>query len=234
MLKNNGYFGNFGGSFVPELFSAPLEELKEAFAYFSKEKSFNHTLKELLNDYAGRPTPLTRVDNFKKTLSCKADIYLKREDLLHTGAHKLNNALGQCLLAKEMGKKYVIAETGAGQHGFAVATTCARLGLDCTIYMGKKDTERQMPNVKKMKFLGAKVVPVTEGSQTLKEAVNEAMRVWSASFGDTFYCLGSALGPHPYPTMVMHFHKVIGNEIKKQLKGAEPNYVVACVGGGSN
>ena len=232
----NKRFGKFGGAYVPELLIAPLEELDIARKKICKSTSFQKELKELLNNYAGRPTALTEVPSFSKAIGGPR-IFLKREDLLHTGAHKINNALGQCLLAKKMGKKNVVAETGAGQHGLATATSCARLGLTCTVYMGAVDVERQRVNVEKMKLLGARVKSVDAGAQTLKEAVNEALRSWATEYEDSYYCLGSALGPYPYPQMVIDFHKIIGNEAKKEIKkitGRLPHAVIACVGGGSN
>ncbi len=227
-----GRFGGFGGMYVPELLVQPLKELEKAFQDLSIEKE----LLELLHHYAGRPTAITEIPRFASAINGPR-IFLKREDLLHTGAHKINNALGQCLLAKKMGKTRVIGETGAGQHGLATATACALLGLECVIYMGQKDIERQASNVYKIKLLGAQVVPVVNGSATLKDAVNEALRDWAASYETTHYCLGSALGPHPFPTIVASFQKVIGEEAKAQMKnliGRGPDLCVACVGGGSN
>ncbi len=222
----------FGGMYVPELLIAPLKELEKAFKTISIDEEFI----SLLRHYAGRPTPITEVPNFSKAIDGPR-IFLKREDLLHTGAHKINNAIGQCLLAKKMGKTRIIAETGAGQHGVATATACALLGLECVIYLGQTDIERQAPNVYKMELLGAKVVSVTNGSMTLKDAVNEALRDWAASYETTHYCLGSALGPHPFPAMVAQFQKVIGEEAKEQMMkrvGKNPDLCIACVGGGSN
>lgn len=233
--SKNGYFGKYGGMFLPELLISPMKALAESLKIAESsrfQKNFNHLLKE----FAGRPTPLTEIKNFAKIVNGPI-IYLKREDLLHTGSHKINNALGQCLLAKELGKTRIIAETGAGQHGVATATICAYLGLDCVIYMGACDIKRQEPNVRKMKILGAEIRSVNAGSMTLKEAVNEALRDYAESYDDTHYCLGSALGPHPYPQMVALFQSVIGKETKKQCKklfGRNPDKVVACVGGGSN
>jgi tryptophan synthase beta subunit len=223
-------YGSFGGAFVSELLVAPLQELKS----FWKEKrgELLEELAPLLKNYAGRPTALTEVKNFSKAIDGPR-IFLKREDLLHTGAHKLNNALGQCLLAKKMGKTRIIAETGAGQHGVATATACAFLGLPCVIYMGSVDMKRQEPNVRKMKLLGAEVHEVKTGSQTLKDAVNSALRDWASSHEATHYCLGSALGPDPFPEMVATFQSVIGKEAKEQCP-EKPDLVVACVGGGSN
>ena len=236
MSNREKYFGDFGGAFVPELLISPLIELEEARKYFFSIKSFKKDLKDLLENYAGRPTPITELPNFSKTIKGPR-IFIKREDLLHTGAHKINNALGQCLLAKEMGKKRIIAETGAGQHGVATATACARLNLECHVYMGAIDMARQAVNVKKMRLLGAEVHAVEAGDKTLKEAVNEALRDWAHTYETTHYCLGSALGPYPYPKMVIEFHKVIGQEARAQIQkmtGQLPNTVVACVGGGSN
>lgn len=229
-------YGRFGGRFVPELLIAPLQELETAFGQIVKTKNFYTEFIDILKNYAGRPTALTEVKNFAKALG-NFSIFLKREDLLHTGAHKINNAIGQCLLAKKMGKKRIIAETGAGQHGVATATACAMFGLECIIYMGKIDIARQAPNVAKMRLLGAKVVSVASGSATLKDAVNEALRDWAENYEKSHYCLGSALGPYPFPQMVAHFHEVIGIEAKQQFlaaTGTKPDMVIACVGGGSN
>lgn len=230
-----GYFGRYGGRFVPETLMPACEELEAAFNRYKNDKKFNKDLDFLMTDYAGRPTPLTYCDNLSKKLGCR--IYLKREDLAHTGAHKINNALGQALLAKHMGKKRIIAETGAGQHGVATATAAAKLGLDCEIYMGTTDIERQKLNVFRMKLLGAKVNPVSAGSKTLKDAINEALRDWTATVQETHYLLGSVLGPYPYPKMVAHFQSVIGKEARRQIMKIErklPYAVIACVGGGSN
>lgn len=227
-----GRFGPFGGMYVPELLVQPLKELEKAFQTIPIEAEFL----DLLHHYAGRPTAVTEALNFSKAIGGPR-IFLKREDLLHTGAHKINNAIGQCLLAKKMGKTRIIAETGAGQHGLATATACALLGLECVVYMGQTDIERQAPNVRKMGLLGAKIVPVTAGSATLKDAVNEALRDWAGSYETSHYCLGSALGPHPFPSMVAEFQKVIGREAKKQMRervGRDPDLCIACVGGGSN
>lgn len=227
-----GRFGAFGGMYVPELLVQPLKELEHAFRTISIEKEFL----DLLRHYAGRPTAITEIPNFAKAIGGPR-IFLKREDLLHTGAHKINNAIGQCLLAKKMGKTRIIAETGAGQHGVATATACALLGLECVVYMGQTDIERQASNVYKMRLLGATIVSVTNGSATLKDAVNEALRDWAASYENTHYCLGSALGPHPFPAMVAQFQKVIGIEAKMQMReriGTDPDLCIACVGGGSN
>ena len=232
----NGRFGSFGGRFVPETLMAPLDELAKAYKDARRDAAFRAELERLLKTYAGRPTPLTEARRLSEALG-GARLWLKREDLLHTGAHKINNALGQALLAKRMGKRRVIAETGAGQHGVATATACALLGLECVIYMGAVDVERQALNVYRMKLLGATVVPVTGGSRTLKDAINEAMRDWVASTATTHYILGSVLGPHPFPTMVRDFHTVIGKEAKAQCRrafGRLPDLLVACVGGGSN
>jgi tryptophan synthase beta chain len=234
--SKKGYFGDFGGQFVPETLMAPLQEMEAAYIKLSKDKKFNKELNELLTEFAGRPTPLY----FAKNLTNYAKgtkIYLKREDLTHTGAHKINNAIGQALLAKYMGKKRLIAETGAGQHGVATATVSAALGLKCAVYMGTVDMERQLPNVQRMRLLGAEVVPVTSGSMTLKDAINEAIRDWVTNIQSSHYLIGSVLGPHPYPTMVRDFQSVIGTEARKQILQKEkrlPDYLVACVGGGSN
>jgi tryptophan synthase beta subunit len=225
---------SFGGLYMPELLIAPLEALKKA--WMERSPAFQERLDEILATYAGRPTPLTEAKRFAERIGGPR-IFLKREDLLHTGAHKLNNALGQCLLAKEMGKTRIIAETGAGQHGVATATACAYLGLDCVVYMGKIDMDRQAPNVSKMRLLGAEVIAVEQGSMTLKDAVNEALRAYASSYETTHYCLGSALGPEPYPEMVGAFQKVIGDEVQETcLKrfGKHPDLIIACVGGGSN
>lgn len=234
--SKQGYFGPYGGQFVPETLMTALEELETAYQKFQKSKKFQEELNVLLRDFAGRPTPLY----FAERLTQKAKgakLYLKREDLAHTGAHKINNALGQGLLAKYMGKKRIIAETGAGQHGVAAAAVAAKLGLECLVYMGEVDIQRQKPNVQRMKLLGATVVPVSAGTQTLKEAINEALRDWIGNIKNTYYLLGSVLGPHPYPSMIRDFQKVIGKETKKQIlkqEGKLPDYLVACVGGGSN
>jgi tryptophan synthase beta chain len=231
-----GYFGTFGGRYVPETLLAPLEDLDASFRWALKDKGFKKDLNHLLERFAGRPTPLLLARNLTLRLG-GPKIFLKREDLRHTGAHKINNTLGQCLLAKKLGKKRVIAETGAGQHGVATATTCALLGLDCEVYMGAEDVERQALNVFRMRSLGAKVIPVHSGSKTLKDAVNEAMRDWVTNVRTTFYAIGSVIGPHPYPWMVREFQSVIGREVKRQMKQAGeglPDVLVACVGGGSN
>jgi tryptophan synthase beta chain len=229
-----GFFGPYGGSFVPETVVPALQELTAAFE--ARDESFERELADLLRDYVGRPTPLYRADNLAAAVGL-GRVYLKREDLAHTGAHKINNTLGQCLLAKRMGKKRVIAETGAGQHGVATATTCALLGLECAVFMGVEDIRRQSLNVYKMRLLGAEVVPVEEGSGTLADAVTAALRHWVERVEDTFYCIGSAVGPHPYPTMVRTFQSVIGEETIAQIgdKGiGRVDAVVACIGGGSN
>ncbi len=231
-----GHFGRFGGMFVPEILMAPLQELSAAYAEARRDPAFQAELDLLLADYVGRPTPLYFAERLSLELGGPR-IYLKREDLLHTGAHKINNAIGQILLAKRLGKTRVIAETGAGQHGVATATVCARFGMDCVIYMGKVDMERQALNVVRMRLLGAEVRPVTAGQATLKEAVNEAMRDWVASVENTHYILGSALGSHPFPMLVRDFQRVIGVEARRQIlekEGRLPDLLVACVGGGSN
>ena len=230
------YYGRYGGIFMPELLMQPLAELTRQWDHLQKTPDFFNSFYQILSEYGGRPTPLTEARRFSEAISGPR-LFLKREDLLHTGAHKLNNALGQCLLAKMMGKRRIIAETGAGQHGVATAAVCAYLGLECVIYMGSMDVERQSPNVARMKLLGAQVHPVNHGSRTLKDAINEALRDWSEYYETTHYCLGSALGPHPYPEMVMLFQSVIGRESKTQihaLTGRNPDAVIACVGGGSN
>jgi tryptophan synthase beta chain len=231
-----GHFGPYGGRYVPEILMAPLEELERAYLEARVDREFQSELKDLLANYAGRPTPLYYARRLSESLG-GAKIYLKREDLLHTGAHKINNALGQALLARRMGKKRVIAETGAGQHGVATATACALFGLDCLVYMGEEDMRRQRLNVFRMRLLGARVDAVTNGSRTLKDAISEAMRDWVTNVGSTYYLLGSALGPHPYPVMVRDFHRVIGEEARQQILEREqrlPDAVFACVGGGSN
>ena len=234
-MKSLGKFGSFGGVFVPETLMPALEQLEEAFLKLKNDKKFNSELDGLLKRYAGRPTPLSFCANLSRKLGCK--IYLKREDLLHTGAHKINNALGQALLAKHIGKKRLIAETGAGQHGVAVATAGAKLNFQTDVYMGTKDIVRQKLNVLRMKLLGANVKPVGSGSKTLKDAINESLRDWTANVTKTHYLLGSVLGPHPYPSMIKFFQSVIGREAKKQIleiEGKLPDIIVACVGGGSN
>lgn len=232
----NGYYGEFGGAFVPEMLYPNVKELKENYENIIQSTSFKNEFEKLLKDYVGRPTPLY----FSNALSSKygGKIFLKREDLNHTGAHKINNALGQIILAKRLNKKRIIAETGAGQHGVATATACALAGIDCTIFMGEIDIERQKPNVERMRFLGAKVIAATSGSKTLKDATNEAIREWINNPVDTHYIIGSVVGPHPYPDMVTQFQSIISEEIKKQLEDqtgeANPDYVIACLGGGSN
>jgi tryptophan synthase beta chain len=231
-----GRFGVYGGRYVPETLVAALDELELAYEAVKADTAFQAELNELLTDYAGRPTPLYFAKRLSESLG-GAKIYLKREDLLHTGAHKINNALGQGLLAKRMGKKRVIAETGAGQHGVATATVCALLGLECVVYMGDVDMERQALNVQRMRLLGAEVRGVSSGSKTLKDAISEAMRDWVTTVRTTYYLLGSALGAHPYPTMVRDFQRVISKEMKQQIlekEGRLPTAVIACVGGGSN
>lgn len=232
----NGHFGIFGGKFVPEILMAPLEELERAFIDAQKDPLFQKEFKSHLIDYVGRPTPLYFAKRLTEELK-GPKIYLKREDLTHTGAHKINNTLGQALLAKRMGKRRVIAETGAGQHGVATATVAALFNLECTIYMGEEDIHRQSLNVFRMKLLGAEVTPVSSGSRTLKDAVNEAIRDWVTHVRDTYYLIGSVVGPHPYPMMVREFQSVVGKEAKRQIlkkEGCLPDYLVACVGGGSN
>ncbi|MFZ2071076.1 MAG: tryptophan synthase subunit beta [Halobacteriota archaeon] len=231
----HGKYGIYGGKFAPEVLMSALEELEAAFIRVSRVKRFRAELSNLLSTYAGRPTPLYCAKNLSEM--CGAKIYLKREDLVHGGAHKLNNTLGQCLLAKYMGKNRIIAETGAGQHGVATAMAAAVLGMDCEVYMGTEDVERQKLNVFRMKLLGAKVNPVASGSKTLKDAINESMRDWVANVEDTHYLIGSVVGPHPYPLIVREFQRVIGKETKEQILAAEdrlPDAIIACVGGGSN
>jgi tryptophan synthase beta chain len=231
-----GYFGAFGGRFVPETLVAPVEELEHAYLRVREDEGFIAEFEQLLRNYVGRPTPLYEARRLSE--SCGgARIFLKREDLTHTGAHKINNALGQALLAKRMGKPRIVAETGAGQHGVATATACALLGLECVVYMGAEDMARQAPNVLRMRLLGATVRQVDSGSRTLKDAINEAMRDWVTNVTDTYYLLGSVLGPHPYPLMVREFQAVIGREARAQIlaqAGGLPDAIVACVGGGSN
>ncbi len=233
---STGHFGPYGGRFVPEVLMAPLEELEHAYLQAVADPAFQSELADLLVHYAGRPTPLYFAKRLSEQLG-GAKIYLKREDLLHTGAHKINNCLGQALLARRMGKRRIIAETGAGQHGVATATVCALFGLDCTVYMGEEDMRRQRLNVFRMRLLGAKVVSVTNGSRTLKDAISEAMRDWVTNVHSTHYLLGSALGAHPYPMMVRDFHRVIGEETREEIvkrEGRLPDVLLACVGGGSN
>ncbi|MGV3548014.1 MAG: tryptophan synthase subunit beta, partial [Pedobacter sp.] len=235
-VDERGYYGDFGGAYIPEMLYPNVEELRQKYQSVIDDEQFQQEFKALLKDYVGRPSPLY----LAKRLSEKygANIFLKREDLNHTGAHKINNTIGQILLAEKLGKKRIIAETGAGQHGVATATVCALRGLECVVYMGEVDIQRQAPNVARMKMLGAKVVPATSGSKTLKDATNEAMRDWIANPVDTHYIIGSVVGPHPYPDMVAQFQSIISFETKKQLKeqtGSElADYVLACVGGGSN
>ncbi len=235
-FHSSGRFGPYGGAYVPETLVAPLEELAAAHANARRDPGFKSELADLLRSWGGRPTPTTFASRLTSELG-GPQVWLKREDLNHTGAHKLNNALGQALLAQKMGKQKIIAETGAGQHGVATATVCAKLGLECVIYMGEVDAARQALNVFRMKLLGAEVRTVSSGSRTLKDAINEAMRHWVAHVDDTFYLLGSALGPHPYPTMVRDFQSVIGTEARAQIQeaaGRLPSMLIACVGGGSN
>ena len=234
--KFNGKFGPFGGQYVPETLMNAVHEVEEAYEKYSKDPQFQAELTDLLNNYAGRPSLLYYAEKMTKDLG-GAKIYLKREDLNHTGSHKINNVLGQILMAKKMGKTRVIAETGAGQHGVATATGAALMGMECEIFMGKEDTDRQALNVFRMELLGAKVHPVTSGTMTLKDAVNETMREWTRRVDDTLYIIGSVMGPHPYPMMVRDFQKIISKEIKEQLmekEGKLPDAVIACVGGGSN
>lgn len=236
MINNDGYFGEFGGRFVPEKLLAPLQDLEQGFYKYIQDEEFLQELNYYLEQFVGRATPLYFAERLTKRVG-GGKIYLKREDLNHTGAHKINNALGQILLARKMGKKRIIAETGAGQHGVATATACALFGLECVIYMGTVDIKRQELNVFRMELLGAKVQPVTAGNATLKEAVDEALNDYMENYQDTFYLLGSAVGPHPYPTMVREFQSVIGREAREQiltLAGKLPDYLVACIGGGSN
>jgi len=232
----NGYYGQFGGAYVPEMLHNNVEDLKENYLRIIHEESFKKEFDALLKDYVGRPTPLYPAERLSKKYGTQ--IFLKREDLCHTGAHKINNTIGQILLAERLGKKRIIAETGAGQHGVATATVCALKNLECIVYMGEKDIGRQAPNVARMKMLGAKVIPAISGSKTLKDATNEAIRDWINNPNDTYYLIGSVVGPHPYPDMVARFQSVISKEMRVQLKektGSElPNYVFACVGGGSN
>ena len=231
-----GRFGAYGGRYVPETLMAALQELEAAYAAARKDKSFRDEVQRLLEDFAGRPTPLFLAERLTNQLG-GAKIYLKREDLLHTGAHKINNCIGQAMLARRMGKPRVIAETGAGQHGVATATVAARYGMECIVYMGSEDVKRQAANVYRMKLLGATVVPVESGSKTLKDALNEAMRDWVTNVANTFYIIGTVAGPHPYPMMVRDFQAIIGTECLEQMPvmaGRQPDYVIACVGGGSN
>lgn len=230
------YFGNFGGQFVPETLMPALEEFEKIFLKYRHDPDFKAELKHYLVNYVGRPSPLYYAERLTKHYG-KAKIYLKREDLNHTGAHKINNAIAQALLAKRLGKRLIVAETGAGQHGVATATACALLGLGCKVFMGEEDTKRQAPNVKRMKLLGAEVIPVMSGTRTLKDATSEAIRYWVSNVADTHYIIGSSVGPHPYPTIVREFQKIIGEESIEQImqhEGRLPDYVLACVGGGSN
>lgn len=234
-VDTDGYYGRFGGAYIPEILHKDVENLSKAFYRYVNDDDFQKEFHQLLKDYVGRPSPLYRATRLSELYG--TNVYLKREDLNHTGAHKINNAIGSVLLAKRMGKTRIIAETGAGQHGVATATVCALMGLECIVYMGATDIARQQPNVERMKMLGARVEPVTSGNKTLKDATNEAIRDWCCH-PDSFYVIGSTVGPHPYPEMVAYFQSVISEEIKKQLKeqiGREnPDYVIACVGGGSN
>lgn len=235
-VDKNGFYGIFGGAYIPEILYRNVEELKKSYEKILEDESFKKEFNQLLADYVGRPSPLYLSEKLSQKYGCK--IYLKREDLNHTGAHKINNAIGQVLIAKKMGKKRVIAETGAGQHGVATATTCALMDMECIVYMGKTDVERQKVNVERMRMLGAKIIPVTSGNMTLKDATNEAIRDWCCNPTDTYYVIGSTVGPHPYPDMVAKLQSVISEEIKKQLMEHEgrdyPDYLIACIGGGSN
>lgn len=235
-VTSDGFYGEFGGAYIPEILYGCVEDLKKHYLQIMEEDSFKRDFDQLLRDYVGRPSPLYLAKRLSERYGCK--IYLKREDLNHTGAHKINNTIGQILIARRMGKKRIIAETGAGQHGVATATVCALMNMECVVYMGKTDVERQYINVQKMEMLGAKVYPVTSGNMTLKDATNEAIRDWCCHPSDTYYIIGSTVGPHPYPDMVARLQSVISEEIKKQLLEKEgrdyPDYLVACVGGGSN
>ena len=235
-VNENGYYGEFGGAYIPEILYRCVEELRNAYLKVMDSEDFKQEFAALLRDYVGRPSPLYLARRLSDKYGCK--IYLKREDLNHTGAHKINNAIGQVLIARRMGKKRIIAETGAGQHGVATATVCALMGMECVVYMGKTDVERQHVNVERMKMLGARVEAVTSGNMTLKDATNEAIRDWCCHPADTYYVIGSTVGPHPYPDMVARLQSVISEEIKKQLTEQEgrdyPDYLMACVGGGSN
>jgi tryptophan synthase beta chain len=235
-VDEKGFYGNFGGAYIPEMLYPNVEELRENWEAIVANPTYQEEFQSLLKDFVGRPTPLYFATRLSETYGAR--IYLKREDLCHTGAHKVNNTVGQIILAKKLGKKRIIAETGAGQHGVATATVCALMGMDCTIYMGELDIKRQRPNVERMRILGAKIVPAVSGSKTLKDATNEAMRAWIADPVGTHYIIGSVVGPHPYPEMVARFQSVISEEIKWQLKAKEgrenPDLVIACVGGGSN
>ena len=236
LVDNQGYYGEFGGAYIPEILHRCVKELQETYLDVLQSENFRRQYDQLLRDYVGRPSPLYLAHRLSQQYGCK--IYLKREDLNHTGAHKINNTIGQILLARHMGKKRIIAETGAGQHGVATATVCALMNMKCIVYMGKTDVERQRVNVEKMKMLGATVVPVTSGNMTLKDATNEAIRDWCCHPQDTYYIIGSTVGPHPYPDMVARLQSVISEEIRKQLLEQEgrdyPDYLIACVGGGSN
>jgi len=235
-VNENGYYGQFGGAYIPEMLYPNIEELRQNYLQIMAEPDFQKEFRDLLKNYVGRPTPLYLAKRLSEKYS--ATIYLKREDLCHTGAHKINNTIGQILMAKRLGKEKIIAETGAGQHGVATATVCALMGMECIVYMGKLDMERQRPNVERMRILGTKVVPALSGNMTLKDATNEAMRHWINHPTDTHYIIGSVVGPHPYPDLVARFQSVISEEIKKQLQNEignpYPDYVIACVGGGSN
>ena len=235
-VDENGFYGEFGGAYIPEVLYNNVENLKKAYLEILDDSSFQSEFNSLLRDYVGRPSPLYLTRRLSEKYGCK--VYLKREDLNHTGAHKINNTVGQILIARRMGKTRIIAETGAGQHGVATATVCALMDMKCVVYMGATDVERQRLNVEKMEMLGATVVPVTSGNMTLKDATNEAIRDWCSNPEDTFYIIGSAIGPHPYPDMVARLQSVISEEIRKQLKEQEgrenPDYLIACVGGGSN
>ncbi|MBL4663374.1 MAG: tryptophan synthase subunit beta, partial [Flavobacteriaceae bacterium] len=235
-VNEKGYYGEFGGAFIPEMLYPNVEELRQQYVNITSDESFQKEFRALLKDYVGRPTPLYFAKRFSEKYKTK--VYLKREDLCHTGAHKVNNTIGQILLAKRLGKKRIIAETGAGQHGVATATVCALMGMECIVFMGEIDIKRQAPNVARMKMLGATVIPALSGSKTLKDATNEAIRDWINNPINTHYIIGSVVGPHPYPDMVARFQSVISEEIQVQLLEKEgrknPNYVIACVGGGSN
>lgn len=235
-VNQEGYYGEFGGAYIPEVLKPRIDELRNTYLQVLEDESFQREFHQLLRDYVGRPSPLYLAHRLSEKYGCK--IYLKREDLNHTGAHKINNAIGQALLAKRMGKKHIIAETGAGQHGVATATVCALMDMKCTIFMGKTDMERQRVNVEKIKMLGADVVPATSGTMTLNDAVNEALQYWCSHAEEAYYLIGSAVGPHPYPDMVARLQSVISEEIRKQLIEQEgrdyPDYLIACVGGGSN
>lgn len=235
-VNEKGYYGRFGGAYIPEILHKCVEELQQSYLPIIESESFREEFRTLLRDYVGRPSPLYHAPRLSQRYGCR--IYLKREDLNHTGAHKINNTIGQILIARRMGKTRIIAETGAGQHGVATATVCALMDMPCVVYMGRTDVERQQPNVRKMEMLGATVVPVTSGNMTLKDATNEAIRDWCCHPADTFYIIGSTVGPHPYPDMVARLQSVISEEIRTQLQQKEgrdyPDYLVACVGGGSN